>query len=73
MTTCTVEGFFSLIKRGICGTFHNVSPEHLHRSVSEFEFLYNTRGLDDSARTEQATRQSEGKRLRYAEPVKKAS
>lgn len=63
--TNTVEGFFSLIKRGMYGTFHSVSRHHLHRYLSEFEFRYNTRGLDDGARTVAAIRKSEGKRLLY--------
>jgi transposase-like protein len=64
--TNTIEGFFSLIKRGIYGTFHSVSPHHLHRYLAEFEFRYNTRGLDDGARTVAAIRKSEGRRLLYA-------
>jgi transposase-like protein len=59
-----VEGFFSLIKRGIYGTFHSVSKKHLHRYVDEFTFRYNTRKMDDGERTLEALRSSEGKRLR---------
>ena len=65
VTTNTIEGFFSLIKRGVYGTFHSVSKEHLHRYVSEFEFRYNTRHLDDGERTLEALRGGEGKRLMY--------
>lgn len=65
VTTNTVEGFFSLLKRGLVGTFHHVSRKHLHRYVSEFEFRYNTRHLEDGARTVGAIRAGEGKRLRY--------
>lgn len=61
----TVEGFFSLLKRGVYGTFHSVSKKHLHRYVSEFEFRYNTRKLDDGERTLAAIRQADGKRLFY--------
>ncbi len=68
--TNTIEGFFSLIKRGMYGTFHSVSKKHLHRYVSEFEYRYNTRGLDDGARTVRAIQRGEGKRLRYREPVR---
>jgi transposase-like protein len=50
-TTNTVEGFFSILKRGIYGTFHSVSKKHLHRYVDEFAFRYNTRGMDDGERT----------------------
>jgi len=68
VTTNSVEGFFSLLKRGIFGTYHSVSKKHLHRYVSEFEFRYNTRRLDDGARTAAAIRGAEGKRLRYQVP-----
>src|SRR6185503_8537909 len=49
--TNTVEGFFSLLKRGLHGTFHSVSRKHLHRYLSEFEYRYNARSLEDGART----------------------
>jgi transposase-like protein len=62
-STNQIEGFFSLLKRGIYGTFHSVSKKHLHRYVSEFEFRYNTRTMDDGERTLQAIRSAEGKRL----------
>ena len=67
----TVEGFFSTIKRGLNGIYHSVSKEHLHRYLSEFEFRYNNRYLDDGERTLQAIKASEGKRLYYKEPVRK--
>jgi hypothetical protein len=63
----TAEGFFALLKRGIHGTFHSVSKKHLHRYLSEFQFRWNTRGLDDGARTAQAIRKADGKRLVYRE------
>jgi transposase-like protein len=43
----TIEGFFSLLKRGLIGIYHNVSREHLHRYLAEYEFRYNHRELDD--------------------------
>lgn len=46
-TTNTVEGFFSILKRGVYGTFHSVSKKHLHRYVSEFQYKYNTRQMND--------------------------
>lgn len=67
--TNTAEGFFSLLKRGIIGTFHSVSVKHLHRYLSEFEFRYNTRTLDDGQRAVEAIRKAAGKRLTYAEQV----
>ena len=69
VTTNTVEGFFSLLKRGIMGVFHNVSREHLQRYLDEFEFRYNHRKLEDGARTVAAIRGGEGKRLMYRDPV----
>ncbi len=65
VTTNTVEGFFSLLKRGVYGTFHSVSPQHLHRYVSEFQFRWNTRKMDDGARTIAAIRGAEGKRMNF--------
>jgi transposase-like protein len=62
----TVEGFFSLVKRGITGIYHNVSREHLHRYLAEFEFRYNNRELDDGDRTNAAIKAAEGKRLVYS-------
>jgi transposase-like protein len=65
VNTNTIESFFALVKRAVYGTYHNVSREHLHRYVTEREFVYNTRFLDDGARVAQAIRMSEGKRLTY--------
>jgi transposase-like protein len=65
----TVEGVFSLIKRGVMGTFHSVSRKHLPNYLNEFEFRWNTRKLDDGQRVTRAIRQIEGKRLEYRESV----
>lgn len=65
----TVESAFALLKRGIYGTFHNVSRKHLHRYVAEFDFRWNARKVDDGARLALAIKKSAGKRLRYKEPV----
>ncbi len=64
-----VEGVFSLLKRGIMGTFHSVSKKHLPNYLNEFEFRFNTRWLDDGERVSAAIRQVEGKRLEYRESV----
>jgi transposase-like protein len=64
----TVEGFFSILKRGVYGTFHHISEAHLHRYLAEFDFRYNTRaalGMDDTQRTDEAIKGSTGKRLTY--------
>ena len=65
----TVESAFSLLKRGIYGTFHNVSRKHLHRYVSEFDYRWNARKVDDGERLARAIRSAVGKRLRYREPA----
>lgn len=41
--TCTIDGYWSLLKRGIIGRFHQVSTEHLHRYLDEFQFRWNHR------------------------------
>jgi transposase-like protein len=48
--TNTIEGFWSLLKRGIVGIYHHVSKEHLHRYCEEFEYRYNSRKQNDSQR-----------------------
>lgn len=63
--TNTVEGYFSLLKRGITGTYHHVSEKHLHRYLAEFDFRYNTRKVDDGIRSIMATKGTERKRLQY--------
>lgn len=66
--TNTVEGFFSIMKRGIYGVYQHVSSHHLQRYVSEYEFRYNNRsslGIEDAARTAAALRGIWGKRLTY--------
>ncbi len=63
--TNTVEGFFSLLKRGVYGTFHHLSKQHLHRYLSEFDFRYNARDVSDGERTEKAIQNVVGKRLMY--------
>ncbi len=71
--TNTAESFFALLKRGMYGTFHAVSKRHLHRYVSEFQFRWNTRKIDDGKRVVAAIKGSEGKRLRYYQPTQKTA
>ncbi len=59
------ESFFSLLKRGVNGAWHNVSREHLPKYVNEFAFRWNTRKLTDGARLAAAIPMIEGKRLTY--------
>jgi transposase-like protein len=66
--TNTVEGFFSILKRGLIGTYHHVGSPHLHRYANEFDFRYNHRqalGFDDNARTNALLKEIAGKRLTY--------
>ena len=63
--TNTVEGYFSLLKRGVNGTFHHVSKKHLQRYLSEFDFRYNFRILPDETIATIALKGCEGKRLTY--------
>ena len=69
--TNTVEGWFALLKRGVTGTFHHVSEEHLDRYVDEFAFRYNRRDITDGERAVQAIRKVGGKRLMYKKPIEK--
>ncbi len=68
ITTNTVEGYFSILKRGLVGTFHHVGEQHLHRYVKEFDFRFNHRtalGVSDAERTIAALKGIKGKRLTY--------
>jgi transposase-like protein len=67
--TNTAESFFSLIKRGVYGTFHHVSREHLFRYCNEFGFRWDKRKLTDGERMESAFEMTEGKRLTYRDAV----
>lgn len=67
--TNTVEGWFALLKRGVTGTFHHVSEEHLDRYVDEFAFRYNRRDLTDGERAVDALKKIGGKRLTYKKPT----
>jgi transposase-like protein len=68
VTTNTVEGYFSILKRGLVGTFHHVGEQHLFRYMKEFDFRYNTRsalGVEDAERADIALRGISNKRLTY--------
>ncbi len=64
-STNTVESYFALLKRGVYGTFHNVSEAHLHRYLAEFDFRYNKRNISDAERADELLRGAKGKRLLY--------
>ncbi|OFV97298.1 MAG: hypothetical protein A3H28_02910 [Acidobacteria bacterium RIFCSPLOWO2_02_FULL_61_28] len=63
ITTNGVEGFFSILKRGINGVYHHVGKQHLHRYLSEFDFRYNSRRIADGERAALAVKGANGKRL----------
>lgn len=66
--TNTVENYFSILKRGITGTYHHVSQQHLKRYLAEFDFRYNERralGVDDRTRADKLLKGIVGKRLTY--------
>jgi hypothetical protein len=66
--TNTIEGFFSIFKRGIYGVYQHVSSHHLQRYTTEFEFRYNNRsalGVEDAKRTAAVLKGIYGKRLTY--------
>ena len=66
--TNTVEGYFSILKRGIVGTYHHVSQQHLKRYLCEFDFRYNERsavGVEDAERAAKAVAGVIGKRVTY--------
>ncbi len=66
--TNTIEGFFSIFKRGMKGVYQHCAHNHLHRYVAEFDFRYNNRkalGVEDSERADKLLRGAKGKRLTY--------
>lgn len=69
--TNTVEGYYSIFKRGMKGIYQHCSEKHLHRYLSEFDFRYSNRvalGVDDAVRAEKALQGISGKRLTYRQP-----
>lgn len=66
--TNSAEGFFSIFKRGLVGTYQHMSEQHLQRYLDEFDFRMSNRarlGVNDEMRTERAIKGAEGKRLTY--------
>ena len=71
ITSNTVEGFFSVFKRGMKGVYQHCSKKHLHRYLAEFDFRYSYRaalGVDDQERALWALRGVVGRRLTYRNP-----
>jgi ISXO2-like transposase domain len=68
ITTNTVEGYYSIFKRGMKGVYQHCSEKHLHRYLAEFDFRYSNRvalGVDDQDRADKAIKGMVGKRLTY--------
>ncbi len=71
--TNTVEGFYSVFKRGMKGVYQHCSEKHLHRYLAEFDFRYSNRvklGFNDEGRSHNALVKVVGKRLTYQQPHK---
>lgn len=65
----TTESFFSLLKRGVMGSWHHVGREHLPKYAGEFEFRWNHRAVTDGERLVKAVEAVDGKRLTYRQAV----
>ena len=68
VSTNTVEGFYSIFKRGMKGVYQHCSEKHLHRYLAEFDFRYSNRvklGINDEGRSNNALIKVTGKRLTY--------
>lgn len=70
--TNSVEGFFSVFKRTIFGTYHQVSPKHLHRYCAETSYRFNTRKITDAERFKTVISNPQG-RLKYNDLIQKNS
>jgi transposase-like protein len=71
ISTNTVEGYYSIFKRGMKGVYQHCSEKHLHRYLAEFDFRYSDRialGVDDNARADLLAAGIKGKRLTYRRP-----
>jgi transposase-like protein len=69
--TNTIEGFYSIFKRGMTGVYQHCSEKHLHRYVAEFDFRYSNRvalGVGDMERAEKLAKGIVGRRLTYRRP-----
>jgi transposase-like protein len=74
--TNTAEAFFAILKRGVMGTFHSISEQHLQRYCNEFAFRWNTRsalGIEDTERASRMIQGASGKRLTYRTSDKASS
>jgi transposase-like protein len=69
MHSNTAENFFSILKRGVIGTYHHWSAAHLHRYLVEFDFRYSTKDVSDRERADLSLKGIIGKRLTYRRPA----
>jgi len=73
VTTNTVEGFYSIFKRGMKGVYQHCGEKHLHRYLAEFDFRYSNRaalGIGDKERVNTIAQGISGKRLTYRRAYK---
>jgi transposase-like protein len=71
VNTNTIEGYYSIFKRGMKGVYQHCSEKHLHRYLAEFDFRYSNRmklGVDDTPRAAKIVQGAKGKRLMYRRP-----
>jgi hypothetical protein len=68
ITTNTVEGYFSIIKRGIHGVYHHIGQQYIDQYLREFDYRYNVRKMNDQDRSVMAIRKTSGKRLSLKQP-----
>jgi hypothetical protein len=71
VSTNTVEGYFSIFKRGMRGVYQHCGEKHLHRYLAEYDFRFNHRvklGFNDGERAALAVKGAAGKRLTYRGP-----
>jgi transposase-like protein len=71
VNTNTIEGYYSIFKRGMKGVYQHCGEKHLHRYLSEFDFRYSNRsalGINDAARAAKIIEGAKGKRLQYRRP-----
>jgi hypothetical protein len=71
ITTNDAECYFSLLKRGVTGSFHHALDRHLHRYCNEFSYCWNERKSSDADRTAKALQQITGARLTFRDPLRK--
>lgn len=72
-TLNSIENFWSLLKRGIYGIYHQVSPKHLHRYCDEFAFRFNSRKIATGERFDFSLRNTENSRITYKQLVGKTN